>query len=187
MISGYEIPFIEITLLFFVILTGLATAFLKDVLAAIIVFSTYSLGMAIYYVLLLAPDVGMTEAAVSVGITTILLLLTVAKTVHPGHEEILEDINWKAASIVIVFILVLGSNIVFMPEVGSAEAVAWDNPVTQYYIENTYDDIGIKNSVTAVLAGYRGFDTFGEAVVVFTAGIAALLILHREVFADAEG
>jgi len=32
------------------------------------------------------------------------------------------------------------------------------------------------------LAAYRGFDTFGEAIVVFAAGIASLLVLGREVF-----
>ena len=33
------------------------------------------------------------------------------------------------------------------------------------------------NVVTAILASYRGYDTMGEVVVVFTAGIAVLLLL----------
>ena len=33
------------------------------------------------------------------------------------------------------------------------------------------------NLVTAVLASYRGYDTFGETVVIFTAGLAVLLLL----------
>jgi len=36
--------------------------------------------------------------------------------------------------------------------------------------------------VTAVLAAYRGFDTFGEAVVVFAAGVAVVVVLHRGEF-----
>ena len=35
----------------------------------------------------------------------------------------------------------------------------------------------IPNVVTAVLASYRGYDTLGELVVVFTAGIGVLLLL----------
>jgi multicomponent Na+:H+ antiporter subunit B len=31
--------------------------------------------------------------------------------------------------------------------------------------------------VTAILADYRGYDTLGETVVIFTAGVATLLIL----------
>lgn len=47
-----------------------------------------------------------------------------------------------------------------------------------YYIENSYKDAGTNNVVTVVLADYRGFDTFGETVVVFAAGVACLLILR---------
>lgn len=51
--------------------------------------------------------------------------------------------------------------------------------VSVYYIENAYADSKTPNMVTAVLADYRGFDTFGEAVVVVTAALCCLLILLR--------
>jgi len=51
--------------------------------------------------------------------------------------------------------------------------------VSSYYIENAYRDSRTPNMVTAVLADYRGFDTFGEAVVVTTAALSCLLILLR--------
>ena len=35
------------------------------------------------------------------------------------------------------------------------------------------------NVVTAVLASYRGYDTLGETVVVFTAGIGVIALLRR--------
>jgi hypothetical protein len=41
------------------------------------------------------------------------------------------------------------------------------------------NDIGIPNVVTSILASYRGYDTFGETVVVFTAGIAVLALLKN--------
>lgn len=51
--------------------------------------------------------------------------------------------------------------------------------VSAHYIENAYADSHTPNMVTAVLADYRGFDTFGEAVVVVTAALCCLLILLR--------
>ena len=39
--------------------------------------------------------------------------------------------------------------------------------------------MGITNVVTSVLAGYRGFDTLGEVVVIFIAGISVLGILRK--------
>ena len=35
--------------------------------------------------------------------------------------------------------------------------------------------------VTSILASYRGFDTFGETVVIYTAGIAVLVLLYDKV------
>lgn len=58
-----------------------------------------------------------------------------------------------------------------------------DSPASQgvaaYYIENAYTDSRTPNMVTAVLADYRSFDTFGEAVVVTVAALSCLLILLR--------
>jgi len=48
-----------------------------------------------------------------------------------------------------------------------------------HYIRHAYDDAHTPNIVTVVLADYRGFDTLGETVVVFSAGIACLFILGR--------
>ena len=45
------------------------------------------------------------------------------------------------------------------------------------YMARTAEDIHIPNVVTAVLASYRGFDTFGEVVVIFAAGLGVVLLL----------
>lgn len=49
-----------------------------------------------------------------------------------------------------------------------------------HYIRNAYPDTHTVNIVTVVLADYRGFDTLGETIVVFAAGIACCLILKRK-------
>ncbi|WP_254768577.1 DUF4040 domain-containing protein [Salinilacihabitans rarus] len=168
----------------FVVLTAVATALFRDVLSAIVVFGAYSLGMAILYAFLLAPDVAMTEAAIGAGVTTILLLLTIARTSRPTTDRLFERIDPPALVAVGAFVAVLGAFV--LPEmyaVGAESAPIWSNPeVTQHYIQNTYAQTKVQNAVTAVLAAYRGFDTFGEAVVVFAAGVAVLVVLKREVF-----
>jgi len=49
--------------------------------------------------------------------------------------------------------------------------------VSPLYIERSYVDMGTRNFVTAILANYRAYDTLGEVVVVFTAGLAAVFVL----------
>ena len=48
-----------------------------------------------------------------------------------------------------------------------------------YYLEHALEDAATPNVVTVVLADYRSVDTLGETFVVFTGGIACLLILRR--------
>ena len=49
--------------------------------------------------------------------------------------------------------------------------------VAPRYLLDSGHEIGIPNVVTSVLASYRGYDTLGEVTVIFTAGIAVMLLL----------
>jgi multicomponent Na+:H+ antiporter subunit B len=49
--------------------------------------------------------------------------------------------------------------------------------MARHFIEKSQEEIGPTNIVTSVLASYRGYDTFGETTVIFTAAIGALLLL----------
>jgi multicomponent Na+:H+ antiporter subunit B len=172
---------LELALVAFVLACALATALLRDVLAAVIAFGAYSLGIAIIWVLLRAPDVGLTEAAVGAGVMTILFLLTIAKTVRPADERTLERVDVRALGVAAALVLVLSTTLGALPPVG-AEAPGSAGEVSTYYLEHAYEETEVENAVTAVLASYRGFDTLGEAVVVYAAGVGILVVLHKEVF-----
>lgn len=49
-----------------------------------------------------------------------------------------------------------------------------------YYIQNAQAETGANNVVTTVVFDYRGFDTLGEATVLFTA-VLGITALFREV------
>lgn len=51
--------------------------------------------------------------------------------------------------------------------------------VSPHYITNTIKETSVPNVVTSVLADYRGFDTMFETIVVFSAGMAVIIILRR--------
>jgi len=173
---------LQFGLLVFVLSCALATALLRDVLGSIIAFGAYSLGIAIIWVFLQAPDVGLTEAAVGAGIMTILFLLTIAKTVRPAGERTLERLDPQGLVVAIAVVAVLSTTLFALPPVGAANSAVATDEVTSHYLEKSYKDTKVKNAVTAVLAAYRGFDTMGEAVVVYAAGVGALVVLRKEVF-----
>jgi energy-converting hydrogenase B subunit D len=72
----------DITMLLLLIACALAVIQTKDLLGAVVIFSTYSLIMCLIWQHRGAPDVAMTEAAVGAGVTTALFLVAISKTVR---------------------------------------------------------------------------------------------------------
>jgi multicomponent Na+:H+ antiporter subunit B len=70
-----------------------------------------------------------------------------------------------------------------LPLIGDPDAPA-NVHVSPTYIEDAVEDTHTPNIVTAVLADYRGYDTLGETVVIFTAGLACALILMKRLGND---
>ncbi len=67
-------------LLIFLVVCALAVARTRDLLGAVIIFTSYSLVMAILWQQLEAPDVAITEAAIGAGVTSLLFIVVISKT-----------------------------------------------------------------------------------------------------------
>lgn len=78
--------------------------------------------------------------------------------------------------------LAMGSLLIYgasdLPDARDPESPA-STHLSPHIIENVIKETEVPNMVTAVLADYRGYDTLGETTVIFTGGIACLLILRR--------
>lgn len=166
--------FIDLVLLAMLALTALRIIFLKDLFAVVMLFGIYSFLSALIFVNLDAVDVAFTEASVGAGISTVLMLGTLALT---GRKE-KESTHSSLLPLLVVF--VTGAALIYgtidMPPFGHP-----DNPIHEHvaprYIEESPKEVGLPNMVTSVLASYRGFDTLGETVVVFCAAIGVISLL----------
>jgi uncharacterized MnhB-related membrane protein len=69
----------EILLLTLLIICAIAASLTKRLLTAVVIFMGYSLIMSVLWLLLEAPDLAITEAAVGAGITTILFIVNLRK------------------------------------------------------------------------------------------------------------
>ena len=153
---------------------ALAVNQIKDMFAVVMLAGIYGLVSASFFVAMDAVDVAFTEASVGAGISTLLMLTTVAMT---GRTENMASHKPLLALFVVT---VTGGLLIYgtfdMPYFGSADAPI-HNHVAPRYIYESMKEIGVPNMVTSVLASYRGFDTFGEVTVIFTAGIGVLALL----------
>jgi multisubunit Na+/H+ antiporter MnhB subunit len=48
-----------------------------------------------------------------------------------------------------------------------------------YFIENAQSETGANNVVTSIVFDYRGFDTLGEATVLFTTIVGIIALFRR--------
>jgi multicomponent Na+:H+ antiporter subunit B len=133
--------------------------------------------MAVLYILMYAPDVAITEAAVGACLTTIIPLAVlnliekkdiVSKTHFYFFPFFICIALWA------VLVMYVPS---FMPY-GSLENII-NQHVSKYYIMRSGQEIGIPSTVASILASYRGFDTLGETLVVLTAGLSIYLIIFN--------
>ena len=146
----------------------------RRLFAAIVMSGAYSLISAAMFVNLDAVDVAFTEAAVGAGISTILFLAAMARL--PAEEKI-PDKNIIAPLVMVTIVgILLMIAAINLPPFGFAETPVHTH-VGPRYLEESYSDLHIPNVVTTVLASYRGFDTLGETIVIFTAGLGVMLIL----------
>lgn len=166
---------LNVALLLMLMLTGLAIAQTRSLLTAIVLMGIYSLASAVWLVVMDAADVAFTEAVVGAGVSTIVLLGAILLV--RGHTE---RRNWRRGVAPAILAGGVGGVLVYaalgLPDFGDPSSPA-NAYVGRAYLLDAPHDIGAPNVVTSVLASYRGFDTLGETVVIFSAGVAVALML----------
>lgn len=166
---------IEPILFVMVLAVAFAVAHVKDLFAAAMLTGVFSLLCAGIYLMMDAVDVAFTEAAVGAGISTVLVLGTLSLTANTERQQAFRPMP-------VVVVILTGGALLY----GMLDMAAYGDPmgpihaydaVSPAYIRGTMENFHIPNIVTAVLGSYRGYDTFGETTVVFTAAVGVMLLL----------
>jgi multicomponent K+:H+ antiporter subunit A len=147
--------------------TGALVVLHRNRFLALMLIGIVGLIVSVGFVYLSAPDLAMTQFTVEV-VTIILLLL--ALNFLPKHTPVestpLRRIRDSGVAIV-AGLATFGMAYHYMLR----DAVA--PPISEFHLANSYKGGGGTNVVNVILVDFRGFDTYGEIIVL---GIAALLI-----------
>ena len=157
-----------------VTVAGLAVQ--RNLFGAVVLFGIYSFLMATVLVALDAVDVAMTEAAVGAGVSTVLLLGALYLVGGMEAKPLVRPLVPLVLSVAVGAVLAYGMQ--GLPEYSDRQAPI-NIHVAPRYLQQGPKETGVPNIVTAVLASYRGYDTLGETVVVFTAGAGVIALLRR--------
>ena len=169
---------INYSMLLFLLSSVLAIIFFTDLLVVTFLLSIFSLVMAVAYLVMDAPDVAITEAAVGAGISTLVLLAAISLTERYESKSSCKKPCNKILAVICVVPMLIGLFYAIQDMVAFGQVISpVHNHISAYYIEATKEFMGFTNIVTAILASFRGYDTLGETTVVLIAAISVMLLI----------
>lgn len=161
-------------LLVFMIVGAIIAVENHDLLSSVIAVGAVGFGLCIVFLLLGAPDLAITQLVVEILALVILIRATIAKTVPETYKG-------REFLAYVIAILFLGVFTFFsyhafrsLPEFGAPLM-----RVAKTYIEEGLQKTGAMNLVAGIILDFRGYDTLGEATVLFTAVVGTLAILRK--------
>ncbi len=159
----------------FMIIAAIYAIHAKDLLSAIIAQGFVGYGLVICFLLLRAPDI----ALVQIVVETITLIFMVAVVLDSTRKELDVQVDrkqYRIAGLSVLFMLVLlfYFNRIIAPLDGFGEH---SMRMAEAYAEGA-GQTGAINLVAGVLWDFRGYDTLGEAVVLFAAAIGVVTIFR---------
>jgi multisubunit Na+/H+ antiporter MnhB subunit len=158
----------------------------KDLLSAIVSYGIVGFSLVIAFLLLKAPDLAIVQIVVETISLIIMISVLIISTGRDLSEKGTVRINGKsyinlrnlyyiifsvlAAFVLVYFFIQITSD---LNPFGTHET-----RMASEYIKNGVKDTGAINLVTGVVFDYRGYDTLGEATILFTAVMGVLAILR---------
>ena len=86
----------------------------------------------------------------------------------------------KRTLVASVFFIIVAVFLIFAALMTHPFGAPDESDMDDYIINHTQEETGANNGVTGVVFDYRGFDTLGEATVLFTAVAGVIMIFRRK-------
>ena len=163
-----------IFILGFMLVGSVAALEIKDLLSAIIAVGIVGLGLSMAFLLLQAPDLAIVQFLFEI----FAIVIMVRAFMKPGYHFSDTKSKHRGRTIIVMAVLVA----IFILSINVFKALPpFGEPLmttSQHYLENAARETGSANIVASIVLDYRGYDTLGEATVLFVAVLGTLTILR---------
>ncbi len=158
---------------------GIVAVEIKDLLASAISLGVVGFSVAIMFILVQAPDLAIVQIVVEV-LTVIIFVGVILKTTHIDttwtKEKEIRDYLAKGIFAFFAIFFLTFSLLAFKELPGFGKPIM---KIASHYLIKGFEEIKAANQVAAVILDFRGYDTLGEATVLFTSVIGVLTILRK--------
>ncbi|MEO0098427.1 MAG: hydrogen gas-evolving membrane-bound hydrogenase subunit E [candidate division WOR-3 bacterium] len=169
--------------LYLLLLAMLASALVaietKDLLASAISMGLVGFAVAIMFILVQAPDLAIVQIVVEI-LSVIFFAAVILRTTHID-TTIGKGLDREMVFPIITF-FVFGTLFFIFSLYALKDLPRFGEPIMRVantYIKEGLEKTGAANLVAAIILDYRGYDTLGEATVLFTAVLGVLVVLRK--------
>lgn len=166
-------------LLVVMLIAALVAIEIRDLLAAAVALGIVGFSVAIMFILLQAPDLAIVQIVVE-ALTVVFFAAVILRTTNVDTTfgtGLRGQVVFPAVVFFIfgiLFLVFAARALAALPALGSPTML-----VAREYIAQGLAKTGAANVVAAVILDFRGYDTLGEATVLFTAVVGVLTIMRR--------
>jgi len=163
------------SLIILMILGSLVAIHTKYLLSAVISLTLVGLILCVTFLYLQAPDTAITQTIVEVIALVILIRAVPIEKDTMGRKGAKETFSAVVTTVFLVlFAFFAYKALLDLPQFGFPLM-----RVSEGYIREGLVKTGSANIVTGVLLDFRAYDTLGEATVLFTAILGAIIVLRK--------
>ncbi len=151
----------------------------KDLLAAAVAMGLVGFAVAIMFILVQAPDLAIVQIVVEI-LSVVFFAAVILRTTHTD-TTIGQGIDREMVFPLVIF-FIFATFFLIISLYALKDLPPFGAPlmrVADTYIQEGLEATGAGNLVAAVILDYRGYDTLGEATVLFTSVLGVMTILRR--------
>ncbi len=161
-------------LLLFMVFAAIAAVQIEDLLSSVIAVGAVGLGLSMAFLILKAPDLAITQLVVEILCLIILIRATINKDL-----PLIRDGRWlfnTISTLLFIGLFLICAYFAFkdLPKFGQPTM-----RVAQEYIAKGLEKTGAANIVASIILDFRGYDTLGEATILFTAVMGVLAVIRK--------
>jgi len=163
-----------VALLIFMIVGSIIAIETKNLLSSVISCGIVGAAVSIAFLMLGAPDIAITQVVVEI----LILVILIRATIMIDNTAI--EAHWDTFAVVSSLIF-FGLFLVFA-FLAVQELPPFGQPlmrVSKEYLQTGLEKTGAANVVAAIILDFRGYDTLGEATVIFVSILGSFVILRR--------
>jgi multisubunit Na+/H+ antiporter MnhB subunit len=161
-------------LLLFMVFAAIVAVQIEDLLSSVIAVGAVGLGLSLAFLILKAPDLAITQLVVEILCLIILIRATIKKDL-----PLIRDGRWlfnTISTLLFIGLFLLCAYFAFKDLPGFGQPIM---RVAQEYLAKGKELTGATNIVAAIILDFRGYDTLGEATILFTAVMGVLAVIRK--------